>query len=134
MGKIVLKSNLQKIAAVSGKPEMYVTRAVRYSTIDGETFLDFVARNTRLDRYIVKAAAGAIAKEFANFVFNGHSVSVPGIGIFRFGVQAKASAIQDEATAKKVYRRKILYRPTTDIKTLVKNTSLEDQTVETEKP
>ena len=134
MGKIVLKSNLQKIAAISGKPKKYVTRAVSYSTIDGETFLDFVARNTRLDRYVVKAAAGAIAKEFANFVFNGHSVSVPGIGIFRFGVQAKASAKQDDATAKKVYRRKILYRPTTELKTLVKNTSLEDQSLEPKKP
>lgn len=134
MGKIVLKSNLQKLAAVSGQPEMYVTRAKRYSTIDGETFLDFVARNTRLDRYIVKAAAGAIAKEFANFVFNGHSVSVPGIGIFRFGINAKAATVQDEVGVKKVYRRKILYRPTTDIKTLLKNTSLEDQTAETEEP
>lgn len=113
---------------------MYVTRAKRYSTIDGETFLDFVARNTRLDRYIVKAAAGAIAKEFANFVFNGHSVSVPGIGIFRFGINAKAATVQDEVGVKKVYRRKILYRPTTDIKTLLKNTSLEDQTAETEEP
>lgn len=134
MGKIVLKSNLQTIAAIEGKPKKYVTRAVHYSTIDGDTFIDFVARNTRLDRYVVKAAAGAIAKEFANFVFNGHSVSVPGIGIFRFGVQAKASKKQEDATTKKVYRRKILYRPATDIKTLVKNTSLEDQPLPTKKP
>lgn len=132
MGKIVLKSNLQNLAMK--KEDAYVTRAVRYTTIDGETFLDHVARNTRLDRYVVKAAAGAIAKEFANFIFNGHSVAVPGIGIFRFGINAKAAATQEESTVRKVYRRKILYRPTTDIKTLVANTSLEDQTVPEETP
>lgn len=126
MGKIVLKSNLQKLAMK--KENAYVTRSIRYSTIDGETFLDHVARNTRLDRYVVKAAAGAIAKEFANFIFNGHSVAVPGIGIFRFGVNAKCAATKEESNVRKVYRRKILYRPTTDIKKLVANTNLEDQT------
>ena len=123
MGKIILKSNLQNLAFK--KESAYITRTVSYTNISGDDFLEHVNRNSNLDKHIISAAAGAIAKEFKNLLVNGHSVTVPGIGIFSFGINAKAAATKEEAGAGKVYRKKILYRPTVELKKLVASTQLE---------
>jgi len=127
MAKVVLKSNLQTLAFK--KESAYVTRAVQHGNIDGDSFLEAVNRNSNLDRHIVYSAAEAIAKEFKNFLMNGFSVTVPGIGIFSYGIKAKAAATAEEAGAGKVYRRKINYRPTVELKNLAKQVKLTSNVV-----
>ena len=127
MAKVVLKSNLQNLAFK--KESAYVTRAVQHGNIDGDSFLEAVNRNSNLDRHIVYSAAEAISKEFKNFLMNGFSVTVPGIGIFSYGIKAKAAATAEEAGAGKVYRRKINYRPTVELKNLAKQVKLTSNVV-----
>lgn len=130
MSKVILKSNLQNLAFK--KESAYVTRAVAYTTIDSEAFLDRVKDNSGIDKGTVYAVADAIAKEFRNFIANGHTVSVPGIGHFRFVVNAKAAATAEEAGAGKVYRRKVVYTPVKALKTILKNTTLVSNVIEGE--
>lgn len=122
-GKVILKSNLMNIAF--NKTSLYVIRNDNYSMISSKSFIEAVQRNSGLDAHIIQAASDAIAKEFQNLLLNGHAVTVPGLGIFRFALNAKAKISQDEAGAAAVKRKKILYRPTKDLKIGLSKISLE---------
>lgn len=122
-GKVILKSNLMNIAFK--KESLYVIRNDSYSMISSKSFIEAVQRNSGLDAHIIQAASDAIAKEFQNLLLNGHAVTVPGLGIFRFALNAKATDTQEEAGAAAVKRKKILYRPTKDLKTGLSKISLE---------
>lgn len=122
-GKVILKSNLMNIAFK--KESLYVIRNDNYSMISSKNFIEAVQRNSGLDAHIIQAASDAIAKEFQNLLLNGHAVTVPGLGIFRFALNAKAQNEQKDAGAAAVTRRKIIYRPSKDLKIGLSKISLE---------
>lgn len=126
-GKVILKSNLMNLAFK--KENAYVIRNDSYSLISNNEFISAVQRNSGLDAHIVQAASDAIAKEFQNLLLNGHAVTVPGLGIFRFALNAKAKATQKEAGAIAVYRKKILYRPAKELKVGLSKIALEMEKV-----
>lgn len=126
-GKVILKSNLMNLAFK--KESAYVIRNDNYTLISNNEFISAVQRNSGLDAHIVQAASDAIAKEFQNLLLNGHAVTVPGLGIFRFALNAKAKATQEEAGASAVYRKKILYRPTKELKVGLSKIALEMEKV-----
>ena len=109
MAKVWLKSKLQNLAMK--KKEAYVTRSVTLPRIDQKQLLERASANSGINQGVVFAAAAAISNEFENFLMNGHSVEIPLVGSFRFGVNAKATDTEAEAGAGQVYRRKILYVP-----------------------
>ena len=114
MSKILLKSKKQNIACK--KYERYVTRSVTLPRIDKDELLSRAADNSGIRKGTIYAAADAICNEFKNFLLNGHSVELPLIGSFRFGVNAKVSETAQEAGADTVYRRKIKYVPNAQLK------------------
>lgn len=122
-GKIVLKVNYQRVAVKDKRA--YVTRAVTYSRITKDMLLERAAANTGIRRGTLYQAMDAVVNEFENFLMNGHSVELPLLGTFAFGVKAKISDTPEDAGAAKVYRRKLLYRPSVQLKTLVKGVSLD---------
>lgn len=122
MGKVYLKSNKQYLPSLS--EDRYLTRAVTYSKISGDDVLDYAEMNSGINRGQLAASMHAIVQSFYNFVCNGHSVELPEVGIFRFGVNAKSVENEDESGAEQVYRRKVLYRPSTKIKSYLNSMSL----------
>lgn len=113
MAKIWLKSKLQNLAMK--KTEAYVTRSVTLPRITKDQLLERAADNSGISRGIIYAAADAINNEFQNYIMNGHSVEVPLIGSFRYGVNAHATDTEAEAGAGQVYRRKIHYVPSKEL-------------------
>ena len=109
MAKVWLKSKLQNLAMK--KKEAYVTRSITLPRIDKDTLLARAADNSGIRRGVFYQAVDALCNEFKNFLMNGHSVEIPLVGSFRFGVNAKATDTEAEAGASQVYRRKILYVP-----------------------
>lgn len=109
MAKIWLRTKLQNLAMK--KKEAYVTRTVTFPPIDKDQLLERAADNSGIRRGVIYAAADAITNEIQNFLVNGHSVEVPLLGHFRFGINAKATNTEKEAGASQVYRRKIHYTP-----------------------
>ncbi len=124
MGKIWIKSKLQNLAMK--KKEAYVTRSVTLPRIDKDTLLERAADNSGIRKGVVYAAADAITNEIENFLLNGHSVEIPLLGSFRFGVNAKATDTEAEAGAGQVYRRKIIYTPSKPIWRALQTVSLVD--------
>ena len=126
MSKIWIRSRLQKLAMK--KKNAYVTRSVTLPKIDKDTLLERAADNSGIRKGVVYAAADAITNEIENFLLNGHSVEVPLLGSFRFGVKAHASDTQEGAGVEQIYRRRIIYTPHAAIKRLIKTVNLVDVT------
>ena len=91
--------------------EGYVSRAVTYSKIDGDEVLELAAQNSGINQAQLSAAMYAIRQSFINFLLNGHSVELPGVGIFRVGVNAKMVDEASKVSVDQIYRRKIHYLP-----------------------
>ena len=104
----------QKVAIL--KKEGYVSRAVTYSKIDGEDVLEYAAQNSGINQAQLSAAMYAIRQSFINFLLNGHSVELPGVGIFRVGVNAKMVDEATKVSVDQIYRRKIHFLPSTVLK------------------
>ena len=104
----------QKVAIL--KKEGYVSRAVTYSKIDGEDVLEYAAQNSGINQAQLSAAMYAIRQSFINFLLNGHSVELPGVGIFRVGVNAKMVDDAAKVSVDQIYRRKIHFLPSTALK------------------
>ena len=104
----------QKVAILN--KEGYVSRAVTYSKIDGEDVLEYAAQNSGINQAQLSAAMYAIRQSFINFLMNGHSVELPGVGIFRVGVNAKMVDEAAKVSVAQIYRRKIHVLPSTVLK------------------
>ena len=112
----------QKVAIL--KKEGYVSRAVTYSKIDGEDVLEYAAQNSGINQAQLSAAMYAIRQSFINFLLNGHSVELPGVGIFRVGVNAKMVDEATKVSVDQIYRRKIHFLPSTVLKDRLTRISL----------
>ncbi len=130
MARVWLKSKLQNLAMK--KKEAYVTRSVTLPRITGDQLLERAADNSGISRGIIYAAADAINNEFQNYIMNGHSVEIPLVGSFRFGVNAKATDTEAEAGAGQVYRRKIHYVPSKELWRQLQQVSLVPQPADDE--
>ena len=122
MGSIKLKTNLQKFS-FQEKPG-YVTRVVHYNRINGNDLLEFAAEHSDMSVAQLAASMYAIVGAFKTFLLNGHSVELPKVGSFRFGVRAKAVDTESEAGAQTVYRRRIIFTPSTGLRNSLLNTNL----------
>ena len=110
-GQIKVVKKLQKMAAQ--EKNLYMIRAVRYSTISGDELVDAASRNSQVNKGVLRSATNAVLNEFHNFLMNGHSVELPGIGYFRFSFSAKAPETLAELKEKgvEITQKRVLYRP-----------------------
>lgn len=122
MGTIRLKSSNQFLNVVNDN--RWVTRTVTYSKIDGDAVLDYAEMNSGINRGQLAASMHAIIQSFKNFLLNGHSVELPEVGIFRFSVSARASEDADGAGAEAVRVRRVLFTPSTKLKSELAAVSL----------
>ena len=111
--------------------EGYVSRAVTYSKIDGDEVLELAAQNSGINQAQLSAAMYAIRQSFINFLLNGHSVELPGVGIFRVGVNAKMVDEASMVSVDQIYRRKIHYLPSIDLKNRLTRISFSTDPMET---
>ena len=111
--------------------EGYVSRAVTYSKIDGEDVLEYAAQNSGINQAQLSAAMYAIRQSFVNFLLNGHSVELPGVGIFRVGVNAKMVDEATKVSVDQIYRRKIHFLPSTVLKDRLTRISFSTDPMET---
>jgi len=86
--KIYLRTKKQNVAIK--KKEMYITRAIRYSTINKAALAGMMATDTGLPRGVVLAVWAAVEKQMVQMVMNGHGINLEGLGIFAPDINAYA--------------------------------------------
>ena len=114
MSTVKVASSKQKVAVLN--KEGYVSRVKTYSTLTGDAFIELAALNSGINESQLSAAMAAIKQQFQNFLVRGYAVTIPGVGIFRLGVNAKMVDKEEDVSAKQIYRRKIIFRANTNVR------------------
>lgn len=130
MGKINLKSNFQRIAIKDRSA--FVTRVITYSRISSDDLVESAARNSAIPKGHVAASCDAIMNEFRNYLLNGHSVEIPHLGTFRLGVNCKLADKAENVSANNIYRKKVLFIPSSNFKKLIGSCNFEMQSMDEE--
>lgn len=125
-GQIKIVKKLQKMAAQ--EKNLYMIRAIRYSTISGEELVDAASRNSQVNKGVLRSATNAVLNEFHNFLMNGHSVELPGIGYFRLSFSAKAPETLAELKENgvQIKQKRVLYRPNVTLMTKLNAITVDD--------
>jgi predicted histone-like DNA-binding protein len=114
----VIRTKKIKFKVVGQDKIAYKKRAIRYSTISADELVNAAVRNSQVSAGVMRSAMNAVLNEFHNFMLNGHSVELPGLGYFRFSFSAKAAKSEDELKEKglQMKRKRVLFRPNTLIR------------------
>ena len=123
MGKIVIRTNYQRVAMKN--KNMYVTRATSFSKIGKDELVSMVANDSSLPRGYVAAVTDGLFNQIKQMVLNGHSVEVPHLGLFKFGISCKGVEAEEDISAENVKARKILFSPCKELKDALRGVTLE---------
>lgn len=108
---------------------MYVAALAKYSVLDEEAVINLAAQDSNLNKGDMAVAFTALSQAIENFVLNGHSVTIAGLGNFRLtsksGVwdekkkkwKSGGSDSMDKVTPDKIRGVYVRFRPCRDIKT-----------------
>ena len=130
MSTVKVASSKQKVAVLN--KEGYVSRVKTYSTLTGDEFIELAALNSGINESQLSAAMAAIKQQFQNFLVRGYAVTIPGVGIFRLGVNAKMVDKEEDVSAKQIYRRKIIFCANTKLKSILDQISFSTSGEETD--
>lgn len=119
--------NIVKMAPIkrknpkTGRVAWYLQKR-KYDTISSKELVEAMARNTGIPVAKVAMATDAIVKQLKNFLLNGHSVNIVGLGTFSPRIKSRPSNTKDEVSADNVKALLLKFRPQTDIREDMKNT------------
>lgn len=102
----------------------FVLQPEIYSTLSASKVIEEAAIRSGVSRGILQAAWDAISAVIKAWATEGHSVAIPSLGTMRFGVKGTAVQTVDEVGSSLVTTRKIIFTPSTEIKSELKATSI----------
>ena len=122
MGKVHIK--VQKQYFRPEDKDMWFTKSITYTKIGFDTLVQHVSADSGMSEAACEGAIRSIMKQVEEMVLNGHTIYIKQLGTLKMGISAKAPLDREEAGAKQVYRRRLLYFPSERIKEEVENTTL----------
>ena len=128
MGKIKMKAQEQNMFNVGGNKTTtkgYVLRPMRYTTMSGKEVVEQCAKNSMVPKAYVNATMTALSDCIINYLFNGHSVEFPNLGIFYLTCESSSTADTDEAGLQQFADFKIRFLPCKDLKMELKKVECE---------
>lgn len=103
----------------------FVLRPVHYSTISEKGIIKSCNRNSNVSEAHLQAAFSAIALAFKNYLFDGHNVTIAGVGIFSLGVKGVSEVDSSKAGSKQLARLTIRFRPCIELREMLDNADVE---------
>ena len=128
MGKIVVKAQQQNVYNIDGNGttgKAYVLRPVRYSTMRQNDIVDYCMKNSLVPKAYISAAVVAFTQCIENFLLNGHSVELPGLGIFFLTSNGITTTEMSECGLGQMDCLKVRFNPSTDLKAALEKVDLE---------
>ena len=127
MSKILVKSveqniNYLKDGTVKGG---YLLRPVRYTTIEANDLIDTIADNSYVPRAFVSATLYGIVDAIENFLMNGHSISLPNLGILSLSCESNVAKTAQEAGLSQFKKMNINFRPSVELREKLDTVDLE---------
>ena len=126
MSTIVLKSLEQNINYLNSNTVAsgYKLYPVRYTTIDGEELVKAITKNSYVPQAFVSASVCGITEAIENYLLNGHSIELPGFGIFSLSCECKTVKSAEDAGLGQFRGLNINFRPSTELKEKLANVDL----------
>ena len=127
MSKIVVKSLEQNINYLNSNTVSngYKLYPVRYSTIDANNLVDTIAKTSYVPKAFVHSTVVGIVEALENYLLNGHSIELPGFGIFSLSCECKTVKTAEDAGLAQFKGLNINFRPSSQLKEKLANVDLE---------
>ena len=115
---INIKAKQTKLQFVKNGPisYRYILRPELYSKLPESKVLDEAAAHSGIGRGALKGAWDAIGDVIKNWLTEGHSLPLPGIGTVRFGVNGESVEDVNDVAKGLIKSRKVIYTPSKEIK------------------
>ena len=123
MGKVFIKVKQQFFKP--GESQMYFTKSITYSKIGFDVLVKHVAADSGMSEAACEGVIRSIMKQVEEMVLNGHTIHIKQLGTLKISFSAKAPLTSDEAGAKQIHTRRLLYYPSSIIKDEIENTTLD---------
>ena len=101
------------------------TKSITYSKIGFDVLVKHVAADSGMSEAACEGAIRSIMKQVEEMVLNGHTIHIKQLGTLKISFSAKAPLTSDEAGAKQIHTRRLLYYPSSIIKDEIENTTLD---------
>lgn len=101
------------------------TKTVTYTKIGFDQLVEHIAKDSGMSEGACEGAVRSIIKQVEEMVLNGHTIFIKNLGSFKLSISAKAPLAGDDAGAKQVYRRRLLYAPSKSVRDEIERTQLE---------
>ena len=127
MSKILLKSVEQNINYLqSGEVKSgYMLRPVRYTTIDAEDLINSIASTSYVPKAFVSASLYGIVDSIENLLLNGHSISLPNLGILSLSCESNVAKTPQQAGLSQFKKLNINFRPSVELREKLDTVDLE---------
>ena len=127
MSKILVKSVEQNINYLqSGEVKSgYLLRPVRYSTIDAEDLINSIASTSYVPKAFVSASLYGIVDSIENLLLNGHSISLPNLGILSLSCESNVAKTPADAGLSQFKKLNINFRPSVELREKLDTVDLE---------
>ena len=127
MSKILVKSVEQNVNYLSsGEVKSgYLLRPVRYTTIDAEDLINSIASTSYVPKAFVSASLYGIMDSIENLLLNGHSISLPNLGILSLSCESTVAKTPSDAGLSQFKKININFRPSTSLREKLDTVDLE---------
>lgn len=119
----MLQLKISKAKNPKTKEDVFVAKQVAYTRISNRQLAKSIARNSQIPLATVTLALSAIQKSIVNFVLNGHSVQIAGLGLFRLTLKGPGAATMEEARPTKETKAMLRFLPDVELKKAANETS-----------
>lgn len=123
-GNLQIPFVLRPVGFLGEGQNRYVASVERYSTIGYNEIVAYAARAAHVPETDITMAMDALFDALSYFVCNGHGVKLPNLGVFTFGINAKAEVSEAAAGADAVYRTKVNFVPTRELRDVLDNVAI----------
>ena len=103
----------------------YVMVPDLYSTLDQDKVIKEAAIRSGVSEGVMQACWKGAGEVISAWATEGHSVALPGLGIMRFGLSAKAVEDVNDVKSSLIRTRRIVFTPSTELKEELSKTSIQ---------
>jgi len=116
-----VKTTISQRTSPAGETKLYAN-IVRYSNIDSYQLIESMMTNSLISRSAAIAAVYGTRSSVYNFLLNGHTINIPGLGKFSLNLRTKAQDSADKVTGDTIKGAHIRFSPQAQIRTAAKST------------
>ena len=116
-----IKTTISQRTSPAGEKKLYAN-IVRYSNIDSNQLIESMMQNSLISRAAAVAAVYGTRSCVYNFLLNGHTINIPGLGKFSLTLRTKAQDSADKVTGDTIKGAHIRFSPEARIRSAAKST------------